>query len=125
MQVLQLLLQSTEGEDECRQVVAECLGHTALLHADKVLPVLLQQAQVGATRASAVAVDMHLATLRPLKLQAGQPGLVLASVFARTARVQRTRCCQCCCSRPVKAGGTAGTWCSQVSRVFETSEAAC
>lgn len=51
MQVLQLLLQSTEGEDECRQVVAECLGHTALLHADKVLPMLLQQAQVRATGA--------------------------------------------------------------------------
>ena len=60
MQVLQLLLQSTEGEDECRQVVAECLGHIALLHTDKVLPVLLQQAQVRATGANAATVDMHL-----------------------------------------------------------------
>ncbi len=120
MQVLQLLLQSTEGEDECRQVVAECLGHTALLHADKVLPMLLQQAQVRATGANAVAVDMHLAMLRPLKLQAAHFVLVLASVFAHTAPVQRTGCCQRCCSTPVKAGGTAGTLCSQASAASST-----
>ena len=118
MQVLQLLLQSTEGEDECRQVVAECLGHTALLHADKVLPLLLQQAQVRATGANAVAVDMHLAMLMPLKLQAAQ--LVPAVVSAHTVPLQQTRCCQCCCSRPMKTGGTAGSLCSQASAASST-----
>jgi hypothetical protein len=35
-QVLSLLLGSAEGEEECRTVVAECLGGMALLSPDKV-----------------------------------------------------------------------------------------
>lgn len=50
LQVLQLLLAHCESEEECRNVVAECLGHLALLHAEQVLPPL--QAQAGAASAS-------------------------------------------------------------------------
>lgn len=39
-QVLQLLLGSCEGEEDVRGVVAECLGHTALLAPGPVLAVL-------------------------------------------------------------------------------------
>lgn len=48
--MLQLLLAHCESEEECRNVVAECLGHLALLHAEQVLPPL--QAQAGAASAS-------------------------------------------------------------------------
>ena len=50
VQVLRLLLAHCESEEECRNVVAECLGHLALLHADQVLPPL--QAQAAAASAS-------------------------------------------------------------------------
>lgn len=50
LQVLQLLLAHCESEEECRNVVAECLGHLALLHAEQVLPPL--QAQAGAASVS-------------------------------------------------------------------------
>lgn len=40
LQVLQLLLGSCEGEEDVRGVVAECLGHTALLAPGPVLGVL-------------------------------------------------------------------------------------
>lgn len=36
MQVLALLLASCEGEEECRNVVAECMGHLALLNPTQV-----------------------------------------------------------------------------------------
>jgi hypothetical protein len=39
-QVLQLLLASCEGEEDVRGVVAECLGHTALLAPGPVLGML-------------------------------------------------------------------------------------
>ena len=39
-QVLQLLLGSCEGEEDVRGVVAECLGHTALLAPGPVMAVL-------------------------------------------------------------------------------------
>lgn len=37
---------SCESEEECRNMVAECLGHVALLYPDKALPLLQQQSQV-------------------------------------------------------------------------------
>ena len=37
-QVLSLLLASCEGEEECRNVVAECMGHLALLNPAQVWP---------------------------------------------------------------------------------------
>lgn len=37
-QVLALLLASCEGEEECRNVVAECMGHLALLNPTQVRP---------------------------------------------------------------------------------------
>ena len=46
MQVLQLLFSSCETEEECRNVVAECLGHLALLYPSKTLPLVQQQSQV-------------------------------------------------------------------------------
>ena len=46
VQVLQLLMGSCESEEECRNMVAECLGHVALLYPDKALPLLQQQSQV-------------------------------------------------------------------------------
>ena len=46
LQALQLLFSSCETEEECRNVVAECLGHLALLYPAKVLPQLQQQSQV-------------------------------------------------------------------------------
>jgi len=46
VQVLQLLFNSCETEEECRNVVAECLGHLALLYPSKTLPLVQQQSQV-------------------------------------------------------------------------------
>ena len=37
-QVLSLLLASCEGEEECRSVVAECMGPLALLNPPQVWP---------------------------------------------------------------------------------------
>eukprot|EP00195_Chlamydomonas_chlamydogama_P007020 CAMPEP_0202892974 /NCGR_PEP_ID=MMETSP1392-20130828/2632_1 /ASSEMBLY_ACC=CAM_ASM_000868 /TAXON_ID=225041 /ORGANISM="Chlamydomonas chlamydogama, Strain SAG 11-48b" /LENGTH=1235 /DNA_ID=CAMNT_0049577131 /DNA_START=157 /DNA_END=3864 /DNA_ORIENTATION=- len=42
-QVLTLLLSNCEAEEECRNVVAECLGHLALLHPERVLAALQQR----------------------------------------------------------------------------------
>lgn len=55
-QVLQLLLASVEREEECRAVVAECLGHLALLAPDDTLGALRQQLGADAPEARAVAV---------------------------------------------------------------------
>ena len=52
VQVLQLLFSSCETEEECRNVVAECLGHLALLYPSKTLPLLQQQSQVRGQGAS-------------------------------------------------------------------------
>lgn len=41
--VLALLLSNVEGEEECRNVVAECLGKLALLHPQSVLSALSQR----------------------------------------------------------------------------------
>lgn len=49
-QVLNLLLKSCDSEEECRNVVAECLGHLALLAPAQIVPVLQQN--TGAPSAS-------------------------------------------------------------------------
>ena len=54
-QVLQLLLASTEAEEEVRGVLAECLGHLALLDPGETLP-SLQAAAAGDSPAARAAV---------------------------------------------------------------------
>ena len=56
IQVLTLLLNNCESEEECRNVVAECLGHLALLAPEQVLPSLQQQtsAQSSSMRTAVV-----------------------------------------------------------------------
>ncbi len=44
IQALNLLLQSCESEEECRNTVSECLGHLALLNPPAVVPVIQQKA---------------------------------------------------------------------------------
>ena len=41
--MLQLLLDNCDCEEECRNVVAECLGRLALLHSELVLGALQQR----------------------------------------------------------------------------------
>ena len=44
MQALAVLLQHCESEEECRNTVAECLGHLALLSPEGVVPEIRRQA---------------------------------------------------------------------------------
>lgn len=55
-EVLQLLFSSCETEEECRNVVAECLGHLALLYPSKTLPLVQQQSQVHSEHMRTVVV---------------------------------------------------------------------
>ena len=81
-QVLQLLLSSTEAEEECRGVVAECLGRLALLSPAAVLPPLLAAAAApsAATRVTAVTAAKHMVLDAPhsvdAQLQAALPGFL-------------------------------------------------
>ena len=56
VQVLRLLLANCNVEEECRNVVAECMGHLALLYPLQVLPALQQRqsASEASTRAAIV-----------------------------------------------------------------------
>lgn len=45
MQALNLLLQCCESEEECRNTVAECLGHLALLNPPEVIPVIHEKSE--------------------------------------------------------------------------------
>ncbi|KAG2500009.1 hypothetical protein HYH03_002291 [Edaphochlamys debaryana] len=56
-QVLALLLGAVEAEEECRNVVAECAGRLALLHAGKVLPALLERTTADSANMRAVVVS--------------------------------------------------------------------
>ncbi|KAG1681345.1 hypothetical protein FOA52_007393 [Chlamydomonas sp. UWO 241] len=56
-QVLALLLSSCDGEEECRNVVAECLGRLALLHPATVLAALDEKASATSPHARAVVVS--------------------------------------------------------------------
>jgi cullin-associated NEDD8-dissociated protein 1 len=62
-QVLALLLSSCDGEEECRNVVAECLGRLALLHPVTVLAALDEKA--SDPLALAHSVDAHLGPVVP------------------------------------------------------------
>ena len=75
-QVLALLLATTLAEEECANVVAECLGHLALLAPHAVLPVL----QVLALQAS----------LCPATQAEKQ-------LFMARYSMHKQKCCQCCC----------------------------
>lgn len=55
-EALQLLFSSCETEEECRNVVAECLGHLALLYPSKTLPLLQQQSQTPSDHMRTVVV---------------------------------------------------------------------
>lgn len=57
--MLGLLLGAVESEEECRNVVAECLGRLALLHPGIVLPALLER--TTAPSANMRAVVRHFA----------------------------------------------------------------
>ncbi|DBB08467.1 hypothetical protein WJX82_000009 [Trebouxia sp. C0006] len=81
-EVLQLLFSSCETEEECRNVVAECLGHLALLYPSKTLLLVQQQSQVQSEHMRTVVVmamkftlvdsphpvDAHLHQLMPSML---------------------------------------------------------
>ena len=66
-EVLQLLLEcKSGGEDECTSVIADCLGHLALLNAGAVIPALKAQltAEDEASRTVAVAALRHALVAR-------------------------------------------------------------
>ena len=67
VQVLGLLLQSCDSEEECRNVVAECLGHLALLAPPQIVPVLQQRAGAGSApmRATVVMAVKHTLVDQP------------------------------------------------------------
>jgi len=80
--VLQLLLASTEAEEEVRGVLAECLGHLALLDPGNTLPALQSAAADGspAARAAVVTAVKHAVVDAPhavdAPLQAALPGFL-------------------------------------------------
>ena len=82
VQVLQLLLASTEAEEEVRGVLAECLGHLALLDPANTLPALRSAAADGspAARAAVVTAVKHAVVEAPhavdAPLQAALPGFL-------------------------------------------------
>ncbi len=91
--MLALLLAHCESEEECRNVVAECLGHLALLHPGAVLPPLQAQVGAAAPAARAAVVTAVKAMLLPQPhaidplLRGAMPGfLALMSDPDRCAR---------------------------------------
>ena len=64
-QVLRLLLANCEVEEECRNVVAECMGHLALLFPAEVLPALLQRHSNPSPSARGAAVTAIKAAVVP------------------------------------------------------------
>ncbi|KAL4425586.1 hypothetical protein ABPG75_009602 [Micractinium tetrahymenae] len=78
-EVLQLLLGAAgESEEECRAVVAECLGSLALLNGNLVLPALRRQltSQSAETRTAVVAAVRHTFVDAPHPVDALLPGVV-------------------------------------------------
>ena len=65
VQVLRLLLANCEVEEECRNVVAECMGHLALLFPAEVLPALLQRHSDPSPSARAAAITAVKAAVVP------------------------------------------------------------
>ncbi|BDA42511.1 Cullin-associated NEDD8-dissociated protein 1 [Coccomyxa sp. Obi] len=64
-EVLRLLLANCEVEEECRNVVAECMGHLALLFPAEVLPALLQRHSDPSPSARGAAVTAIKAAVVP------------------------------------------------------------
>ncbi|EIE20950.1 TIP120-domain-containing protein [Coccomyxa subellipsoidea C-169] len=64
-EVLRLLLANCEVEEECRNVVAECMGHLALLFPAEVLPALLQRHSDPSPSARAAAITAVKAAVVP------------------------------------------------------------
>ncbi len=56
LQIMQLLLANCEADEECRNMVAECLGHLALLNPQKLVPFLRAQTQAGSANVGIVVV---------------------------------------------------------------------
>ena len=65
--VLALLLGTTDGEEECRNVLAECLGGLALLYPAPVLQALQQHlsSAEGHMRTVVVGAVKHMVTDKP------------------------------------------------------------
>ena len=63
LQALNLLLQSCESEEECRNTVSECLGHLALLNPPVVIPVIQQKADSASASMRATVVTALKYTL--------------------------------------------------------------
>lgn len=85
-EVLQLLLGAAgESEEECRAVVAECLGSLALLNAGLVLPALRSQlaSPSGETRTAVVAAVRHTFVDAPHPVDSLLPG-VIGDFLAKT-----------------------------------------
>lgn len=81
-QALNLLLQSCESEEECRNTVSECLGHLALLNPPVVIPVIQQKADAASASIRATVVTALKYTLvdqpHPIdqQLQTSLPALI-------------------------------------------------
>jgi len=78
-EVLQLLLKcKSGGEDECTSVIADCLGHLALLNAGAVIPALKSQltAEDEASRTVAVAAFRHALVARHQQQQVATTTMV-------------------------------------------------
>lgn len=84
LQVLQLLLGSCEGEEDVRGVVAECLGHTALLAPGPVLGML--RGRLGDASAAVRAAVAAAPRAMVVRLCRSPPALLCAS------RDKRLRC---------------------------------
>lgn len=84
--MLQLLLGSCEGEEDVRGVVAECLGHTALLAPGPVLGMLRSRlGDASAAVRAAVAAAPRAMVVRPccvllLRVQSASTDYVCACV---------------------------------------------
>uniref|UniRef100_A0A7S3QNX2 TATA-binding protein interacting (TIP20) domain-containing protein n=1 Tax=Dunaliella tertiolecta TaxID=3047 RepID=A0A7S3QNX2_DUNTE len=90
-QVLSLLLGSAEGEEECRTVVAECLGRLSLLSPEKVLAELRQRISNPSPNMRAVAVSAikSMVVERPHPVDAPLASCVVELLLAALADADR------------------------------------
>lgn len=100
VQILGLLLASCEVEEECRNVVAECMGHLALLFPSEVLPVLLQRHSDPSPSIRAAVVTAVKAAIIP----APHPidDLLLTSMDPFLALISDPDRCACSLIPPIK-----------------------
>ena len=90
--MLQLLLDNCDGEEECRNVVAECLGRLALLHPEPVLKALLQR------------VSAPSANVRSVVSEAEWVGVWLALLALRACSGSAAAACVCALSKRLRSG---------------------